>query len=136
MKRLIAFTLVAVIVFSLVACGSGGDVSTYGRRLDESDFYSEEEVISAMDVVEKYFKKEFRGCELKNLEFKEEKSLEAADEWAEQYNDEKAIILISEFYVDSSGGDGSFEPDSTYSNWQWILTKSGGEDWKLQTWGY
>ena len=136
MKRLIAVVLVLALVLSLVACGTGGDVSTYGRRLDESEVYSEEEIIAAMDVVEAFFKKEYDGCKLNNLEYIEELSVEAADEWAEQYLAEEAIVLISSFDVDSSGGDGSLEPNETYDNWQWILTRNEGEDWTLQTWGY
>ena len=34
-----------------------------------------------------------------------------------------------------AGGDGSLNPNSTYRNYQWILTRSSGR-WELQTWGY
>ena len=34
------------------------------------------------------------------------------------------------FDVDSSGGDGSLNPDSTYDNWMWILVRNKDGEWK------
>lgn len=136
MKRLTAIFIVAMLLFTLCACSRGGDVSTHGRRLDDSNVYTEEDIIEAMNVVEAYFKKEFEGCKLNNIEYVEKDSIDAAAEWAEQYGTEQAIVLVSEFDVNASGGDGSLNPNSTYKNWQWILTRNSGETWTLQTWGY
>jgi hypothetical protein len=45
--------------------------------------------------------------------------------------------LFSDFYVDSSGGDGSFNPDYTYTDWNWILIRNSENDkWKVYDWGY
>ena len=62
--------------------------------------------------------------------------VEEFEGWAEQYDAEQAIVLVSSFDVDSSGGDGSLNPNSTYDNWKWILTRNDNEKWTLQTWGY
>ena len=45
-------------------------------------------------------------------------------------------LLDSVFYVDASGSDGSLNPNSTYTNWQWVLTRDRGGKWVLRTWGY
>ena len=89
-----------------------------------------------MDTVIDHFKKEFEGCTLTRLEYDESRVESAQSEWAAQYDADQAIVLISEFDVDSSGGDGSLNPDSTYRNWQWVLVRNGSGAWELKTWGY
>jgi len=101
----------------------------------ESDIYSQEDIGQAVDIVTKYFYKEFEGCDLTALWYDEDFSEKQAVEWAEQYEAEEAIVLLSSFKVDASGGDGSLNPNSTYNNWNWVLVRSGGE-WELKTWGY
>ncbi|MDR3277336.1 MAG: hypothetical protein LBT12_01065 [Oscillospiraceae bacterium] len=45
--------------------------------------------------------------------------------------------LLSDFEVDASGGDGSLNPNSTYTDWSWILTRdSSSAEWRVDTWGY
>ena len=46
------------------------------------------------------------------------------------------MVLLSSFDVDSSGGDGSLNPNSTYDNWMWILVRSKNEEWKHVDHGY
>lgn len=76
-------------------------------------------------------------CTLTDLWYDEDISISAAAEWAKQYEADESIILVSNFNVNSSGGDGSFNPDDTYTNWQWILVRQEGSSrWILKTWGY
>ena len=58
------------------------------------------------------------------------------EEWAEQAQAEEAIILVSTFEVDASGGDGSLNPNSTYTGWQWILVRSANGAWEHRDHGY
>ncbi len=133
MNRICNFLTLLLCVLLLTACG-GGDVSETGRRIGRCEQYSEAQVSEAMDEVEKFFKAEFDGCKLLRLEYDEEKTQEEAREWSAQCGAE-AIVLISDFSVDSSGGDGSLNPGETYRNWKWILKKTT-LGWKLETWGY
>ena len=105
------------------------------RIVPASQLYSAEDVNSAMDVAVCYFRKEFEGCKLTWLIY-DESMAAAADEWAAQYGADEAIVLYSDFEVDSSGGDGSLNPDSTYRNWKWVLIRNRREAWELKTWGY
>ncbi|OIJ14570.1 hypothetical protein BKP37_08055 [Anaerobacillus alkalilacustris] len=51
--------------------------------------------------------------------------------------EENVIILLSNFDVNSSGGDGSFEPNSSESNWKWILIRDSKTDnWRVDDWGH
>jgi hypothetical protein len=40
---------------------------------------------------------------------------------------DNVIILFSDFTIDSSGGDGSLEPDTTYVDWLWVLIETAKE---------
>ena len=131
-KVLLSLLLCAAL---LTACG-GGDISEVGRQMGESERYSKAEISWAMDQVEDHFRNEFDGCKLLDLRYDEEKTRAEAEVWAQQYGADEAIVLYSDFEVDSSGGDGSLNPDSTYRNWKWILTRSGNGAWELKTWGY
>lgn len=131
MKKWIALLLCAVL---LTGCGGGGDVSEVGRHIGGSERYSEEEIARAMDDVEAFFKAEFAGCKLLRLDYDEAQTLDEARGWSEQYGAE-AIVLVSDFYVNPNGGDGSLNQDETYRNWKWILVRSGS-GWELKTWGY
>ena len=131
MKRIRMLALGLVFTLLLTACG---DVSNVERVLSVSECYTEEEIHDAMDVVTVHFRKEFDGCRLKNLRYDE--PLAEQQGWAEQYGADEAIVLLSDFHVYRFGGDGSLNPNENYINWQWILTRSGGGEWELQTWGY
>ena len=132
MKRICNFLMVLLCLL-LTACG-GGDVSEVGRHIGVCERFSEREVAAAMDEVESFFRKEYDGCKLLRLEYDEEKTLKEAYAWSEDFGAE-AIVLQSDFYVDDSGRTVTLEPDETYRNYEWILTRTV-LGWKLQTWGY
>ena len=131
MKILVSVMLCAVL---LTACG-GGKVRTM-PVIGPSELYTDREIGKAMDIVADYFKKEFDGCTLIRLEYDEAAVRDELMGWADQYDEGQAIVLLSDFEVDSSGGDGSLNPNDTYRNWKWILTRTGAGEWQLRTWGY
>ena len=61
---------------------------------------------------------------------------EVFQRWAERYDADQAVVVTSDFDVDESGGDGSLNPNSTYSDWEWVLVRDEGGQWTVQTWGY
>lgn len=127
--------LALLLVFTLLLTGCGGDVRNVERTVGESEIYSPSDIQSAMNVVVRFFRANYGGCTLTQLSYDEEVSVKAASEWAEQYGAEEAIVLLSSFEVDGSGESPALNPNSTYENYKWILTRSGGT-WTLQTWGY
>ncbi|MBR7113642.1 MAG: hypothetical protein IKC76_03915 [Firmicutes bacterium] len=132
-KMLILLLLVFVLA---LAAGCGGDTSVTAHHIDANTLYTDAEISDAMHAVEKYFRKHFDGCRLVELSYDAEKgSADVAQAWAENYNATRALVLISEFTVGAKGGDGSLNPNSTYKNWNWILTEEGGR-WEVQTCGY
>ena len=133
MKKLLCL----VCLFSLLLGGcAGGNASQVQLTIGESQCYTESEIEAAMEVAMNHFRKEFDGCTMTKMEYNEAQTRGAAAEWAQHYGADEGIVLYSSFDVDASGGDGSFSPNSTYSNWQWVLTRDEGENWVLRTWGY
>ena len=49
---------------------------------------------------------------------------------------DEVIVLLSSFTVDEHGGDGSLEPNHTYTRWSWYLARRNGGKWKIVTSGY
>lgn len=130
MKRMIALMLCVVL---LAGC-SVGDVSHADRVVGESELYTESEIKSAMNKVMGFFMAEFEGCTLTELRYDEEKVGERQRAWAEEYGAE-VIVLLASFDVDGSGGDGSLNPNSTYTKYQWVLSKTMF-GWEIRDWGY
>ena len=143
MKRITALFLLFTLCISLSACKNSGKTNNAEIDYGSSIKFNEAEIKSAVDTVLIKFK-DFDGCDLKKIYYDESKS----DSQVEGYlsngrgsdngaKKENVIILFSDFYVDSSGGDGSFNPDSTYTNWMWILIRDSADDkWKVDDWGY
>lgn len=127
---------IMLILLSLLAGCTKGDVKNVEFIIEESARYTEAEIRDAMDVAIAHFKAEFEGCTLLTMEYAEEKAINAGEAWAETYGGEEGIVLLSSFQVDDKGGDGSFNPGDTYRNWQWVLVRSEGGAWELKTWGY
>lgn len=114
-----------------------GNIKNVNQTIKKSEVYSEKDIERAMATAKRQFKFDFKGCTLTDLWYDEEISLSSASSWASQYNADEAIVLLSNFDVGSSGGDGSLNPNDTYSDWQWILVRNkGSQNWELKTWGY
>ncbi len=108
-----------------------------------TDKFSENELNGAVNCVKKSFKS-YKGATLTKLWYDEEKS----DQFIEGYlkngrgsvngvKPENVIVLLSNFDVDSSGEDGSLNPNSTYDNYNWILIRDSKTDnWKVDDRGY
>ena len=134
MKKVIAFVVVLVCMLSLTACG--GNVENAKITDYSSEVYSDAEIESAIDVAIKYFKKNFDGCTLTEITYSGDDELDDAQEWADRNNADDVIVLVSTFEVDASGGDGSLEPNSTYTDYEWILVRTNGGKWKHVDHGY
>lgn len=140
MKKSIPVILTLLMALLLTACGgknSGGNIdSVHVPDWKPSKIYSDDDIEAAFQTVKDYFKSEFDGCTLTRLYYPGDTYADEFNAWAEQYAADEAIVLLSSFNVDSSGGDGSFEPDSTYEDWNWILIRSNSGAWEHVDHGY
>lgn len=132
---LLAILAAACIVGAWIL-GDRGDTKHVAAKIGESDLYTTGDIESAMAVVEKEFKRSFRNCTLTKLWYDERVCKLEQEDWTEQYQADEAIVLLSDFEVGKTGGDGSLDPGTSYKNWEWILVRNAGSEWELKTWGY
>ena len=134
MNKLIRIIACMLLVFLTAGCR--GDVSNVKVLEYKSDIYSEEEIEEAIEVVKKYFRSEFSGCTLTEITYAGDDKILSYEDWATRNDGDEVIVLISSFDVDASGGDGSLNPNSTYSNWNWILVRNNDGKWRNVDHGY
>ena len=132
MKRTVCLALLLLLILT----GCGGNVSQVEVQEVPSQIYSEVEIDAAVDTAIRYFRQHFSGCTLTQIAYAGDEKAAAMEEWAERAQAEAAIILVSSFDVDASGGDGSLNPNSTYTGWQWILVRSANGTWEHRDHGY
>lgn len=128
-----------VVATVLVLTTNKGNVSKVNHVVGYSALYDNNLINEACRVVEQKFADEFEGCTLTELRYDEEVENRFADEIAKYATDEdkELIILLSTFSTDKKGGDGSFNPNDTYSDWQWHLVRNADKDsWEIISWGY
>ena len=135
MSKYVPVILAMIISIVLSGCRNG-DVSNVETIIGPSAVYTQAELEAAVEVVITHFQKNFEGCTLTQIVYEEALSDRSARGWAEQYEADQAIVLLSAFDVDSSGGDGSLNPNSTYKGWNWILVRDTGGRWRHVDHGY
>lgn len=137
-KAILIITLIMTLIFT--GCGkkdSGGNIDSVNiPDWKPSEIYSDNDIEAAYQTVKDYFSSEFGGCTLTKLYYPGDTYADEFTEWADQYNADEAIIILSSFDVDSSGGDGSLNPNSTYDDWNWILIRNDCGDWEHVDHGY
>ena len=134
MKKLIALVLALVCVIGLVACG--GNVKNVKITDYSSEIYSDAEIENAINVAINYFEKNFEGCTLTEITYLGDDKLDNWQEFAERNNADDVMVLVSSFNVGASGGDGSLNPNSTYTNWKWVLVRTNDGKWEHVDHGY
>jgi len=144
MKKLLSIVCLILVCFSFSSCNqNAGKINNVVIDIGESTKFSREEIQTAVDCVINKFK-DFEGCDLKKMWYDEEKSNLVIESYISNgkgshngVQKENVIVLLSNFDVDATGGDGSLNPNSTYTNWNWILIRdSKTGNWKADDWGY
>ena len=134
--RKIAF-LLSLFTLLLTLCACGGDISNVNITLpSDSSLYSTDEIKDAIDAAIDYFKKEFDGCTLTEISYAGDETSADFAEWAQRIDGDEVIVLVSSFNVDETGGDGSLNPNSTYTKWMWIMARQEGGKWQHVDHGY
>ena len=131
MKKILCILLCVILGSGISACGdNGGNVDAVKIIEAESDQYSTDDINSAIDTIVKEFDDNWDGCTLTEIYYAGDEYSSNYQDWADRNDADEVIVLLSSFDVDSSGGDGSLNPDSTYDNWMWILVRNKDGEWK------
>lgn len=133
MKKLIFLVFSLLMLLTLTACG---DISEVQLSIEPSALYSDTEISAAMDTILTEFRRDWNGCALTELAYAGDGACADHQDWAVRHSADDVLVLTSAFTVDSSGGDGSLNPNSTYKNWKWILVRSGDGRWNHVDHGY
>lgn len=135
MKKLISVILCVLLLFGLCACNR--------RKTDdvkmpfvESEIYSQEDISLAITTITQEFDKEWSGCTLTEIYYAGDDVSAEYRDWAERHNADEVIVLLSSFDTDSPAGNSGLNSDFTYKNWNWILVRTAGGEWKHVDHGY
>ena len=127
--------MAGIMLMSLCACSSDKD-NVWTTEVS-STLYSQQDISDAIDVVKSDFKQNNSGFTLKKLYYAGDETSQSYQEWADRNNADEVLVLWSTFHTDSDGGsDKSFEPDTEYTDWNWILVRNDGGKWKIVDQGY
>ena len=121
--------VVLVILLILSVLLSGCTEKTNANRVIETlTVYSEDEVNVAMDAIEKYFRKNFRGCELKTIMYDEETAEYATEYYSSMYDisQDEIMCLRIDFLLEDGSED--FR--------ECILIRNQYDKWKVKECGY
>jgi hypothetical protein len=132
-RKIIALTLIVLMMFSLCACGNVSNVKILPF---ESESYTDAEINDAINVIKSYFRKNFNGCTLTEITYAGDEYSKNHQDFATRNNAEQALVLISSFDTGESGGDGSLNPNDTYGGFLWILVRNSGGKWRHVDHGY
>ena len=141
-KSIIAICAVLVILVLaavLVLTGNRGNVSNINRVVGYSALYDENSINEAFDVIEKKFAKDFEGCTLTELRYDEdvENRLKKKLRNITKRITKNLLQYYQPLIQTKKGGDGGFNPNDTYTNWQWHLVKTADKkSWDIINWGY
>ncbi len=137
LKKVLNYLWVIVIVISLPACqDTNTSVDDYEKIIEDSEFYSREDIEAAMDVVIETFKKDYTGCTLKVIAFDEDETFLSGDEYADSYNADECIIITTTFETNDDVSDLGLNKNTTYDDYEWVLVRSNKGKWKIKDRGY
>ena len=130
----IALTL--LLIFSLILSSCAGSVRGAVILPAESQIYSDEDIAAAVGVIMDLFRSGWSGCTLKEIGYAGDERTAAYRDWALRNDADEVIVLLSSFHVGPTGGDGSLNPNDTYTGWMWILVRQNGGEWRHVDHGY
>ena len=131
MKKVFIGVILAIAVLCLAACGgSSVKVGSFSSLIFNSDEYDE-----AVQEVFTYFDS-FEGCTMTEIGYAGDDAVRAEAE-ARGLAPEQVMVLTSTFTTDSEDHQNGLEPDHTYEDYKWILTRNTSvEPWNHEDHGY
>lgn len=135
MKKICILLSIILCISLFTGCSNAGNVSNVEIVTIESEIYSQEEILDAIDVVKKEFSG-FTGCTLTKIGYiGDEKMIENLSN--EVLDNPPYIILDCEFTTSKSSTEEGFNSNETYQYgwWKWYLEKDAFGNWKIDNYG-
>lgn len=142
MKKVAMYLIMILVAFISVGCNQNDKYTNLKVDIGESINFSDEEINKAVDCLKSNF--DFEACTLTKIYYDEKKSNNAVKDYLQfgkgyenKVKAENVIVLFSDFDVDGSGKNPVLEPNSTYTDYNWVLTRDDkSKNWKIVEWGY
>ena len=131
MKKLIIGMMLTIAVLCLAACGGSSiKVGSFSSLIFDSGEYD-----VAVQEVFTYFDS-FEGCTMTEIGYAGDDAVRAEAK-ARGLAPEQVMVLTSTFTTDSKDQQNGLEPDHTYEDYKWILTRNtSAEPWNHEDHGY
>lgn len=144
LKKVFFIFIILLILILLIAISTSAFANKTANKenvkilIGNSEIYSKEELNEAVKVVLDTF--DFPAT-LNEIYYDEVKSLSNSNKYATQYGVDEAIILYCNFttYSNTDIGflmPGPLNPNSEYTDYNFVLVRNDNEAWELKTSGY
>ena len=132
MKKAIAILLLFACLMSFPSCGSGSV-----KIVDHSsEIYSDEDIEAAMKVVMQAFDESSELWYLLELSYIGDEWLDSYQDWADRNDADEVIVILSDFYISYFSDNPTMNTGSKYEDYNWILVRNEGEEWRIVDRGY
>ena len=130
MKRIAAFFVLLVVLFGLAGCGDAVSVGGFSSKYMNNDDYE-----AAVQEVMTYFRS-FEGCTMKKIGYAGDAAVKAEAD-ARGLAPEEVIVLTSTFETDGENHNNGLNPNYTYEDYTWTLTRDTTAGlWEVTDHGY
>ena len=130
MKRIAAFIVLLVVLRGLAGCGDAVSVGGFSSKYMNSDDYE-----AAVQEVMTYFRS-FEGCTMKKIGYAGDAAVKAEAD-ARGLAPEEVIVLTSTFETDGENHNNGLNPNYTYEDYTWTLTRDTTAGlWEVTDHGY
>ena len=130
MKRITAFFVLLVVLFGLAGCGDAVSVGGFSSKYMNNDDYE-----AAVQEVMTYFSS-FEGCTMKKIGYAGDAAVKAEAD-ARGLAPEEVIVLTSTFETDGENHNNGLNPNYTYEDYTWTLTRDTTAGlWEVTDHGY
>lgn len=130
MKRIAAFIVLLVVLLGLAGCGDAVSVGGFSSKYMNSDDYE-----AAVQEVMTYFRS-FEGCTMKKIGYAGDAAVKAEAD-ARGLAPEEVIVLTSTFETDGENHNNGLNPNYTYEDYTWTLTRDTTAGlWEVTDHGY
>ena len=130
MKRIAAFFVLLVVLLGLAGCGDAVSVGGFSSKYMNNDDYE-----AAVQEVMTYFRS-FEGCTMKKIGYAGDAAVKAEAD-ARGLAPEEVIVLTSTFETDGENHNNGLNPNYTYEDYTWTLTRDTTAGlWEVTDHGY
>ena len=130
MKRITAFFVLLVVLLGLAGCGDAVSVGGFSSKYMNNDDYE-----AAVQEVMTYFSS-FEGCTMKKIGYAGDAAVKTEAE-ARGLAPEEVIVLTSTFETDGENHNNGLNPNYTYEDYTWTLTRDTTAGlWEVTDHGY